>query len=252
MLFIVFFFYVWYRLTYNWLCIDCSSPCKTCAGAEDQCLSCTKGFASSGKCVNSCPKGTFSSNGTCANCHPDCGTCKGSSFNECLSCFPHLPALLSGRCLATCNANQFLNPTTSKCQNCDVSCSSCTGSGTDQCLACASPFFIVVNGTCSPVPVLLPASAFLSPAANRSSTKTWPRCIRPNLIYFHTLVSQIWPCQKMNNVVWNVNASLKGTMAWIETRRPYPIWSLKKTSLFLDADWYQWSTIEILSNRPCV
>jgi hypothetical protein len=133
------------------------SPCTSCAEAPDKCLSCSKGkFASSGKCVNTCPEGTFVSNHTCINCHPDCETCKGASFTQCLSCPQNLPVLNSGRCLATCLQPQFFDTTNSTCTDCDSSCSSCSGSGPAKCLSCAVSSYIVVNGTCTPTPQLGP------------------------------------------------------------------------------------------------
>ena len=127
----------------------CDSSCGTCAGSSTFCLTCANNqLASSGKCVASCPSGTFSSSGQCITCHPDCETCTGSSFNQCSSCSSDRPVLTNGRCLPTCSKNQFFDKTSSACQSCDTSCSSCSGSGPSNCLACSSSSQVLKGGTC--------------------------------------------------------------------------------------------------------
>ena len=128
---------------------DCSSPCSTCAGSPDFCLTCPSGqFASSGKCVSSCPSDTFSSSGSCIKCHPDCATCSGASFNQCNSCPPSRPVRMNGRCLSTCSRTQYFDSSTSTCQACDSSCSSCSGPGSSNCLACSGSSQILRGGSC--------------------------------------------------------------------------------------------------------
>jgi hypothetical protein len=155
----VFFFIVFmfrYRLQLV-VCIDCMSPCSSCAGAPDYCLSCTNGMlASSGKCVKKCPQGTYLSNKkACRPCHPDCKACKGPSYAECSSCRKTLPVLKSGRCLASCSSNEFFNWTTWTCQKCDPSCATCNGGGRAECTSCPKPFTLVIRGVCTPVPRLV-------------------------------------------------------------------------------------------------
>lgn len=94
--------------------------------------------ASNGKCVNTCPDGTFTSSGSCLTCHPDCDTCSGASFNQCSTCPPERPVLNNGRCLPTCSQSQFFDSTSASCKSCDSSCSSCFGGGSDECLSCSS------------------------------------------------------------------------------------------------------------------
>lgn len=137
-------------------CIECSPPCASCGETPDICLTCTKGFASDGKCVKSCPKGQIASNGTCVGCHPDCKTCNGPSYNQCTSCFQKRPALTDGHCLPTCKKTQYFDTTTSKCKECGSKCSSCFGP--ENCLSCNIANEIVINGACSPVPQLVAPS----------------------------------------------------------------------------------------------
>ena len=129
--------------------IACDSSCTTCAGSATFCLTCSNSkLASSGGCVSSCPANTFSSAGACLTCHPDCGSCSGSSFNQCLSCASERPVLTNGRCLPTCSISQFFDPTSSTCQSCDSSCASCSGSGPSNCLACSSSDEVLHGGSC--------------------------------------------------------------------------------------------------------
>ncbi|KAJ2927120.1 hypothetical protein H1R20_g10018, partial [Candolleomyces eurysporus] len=146
----------------NRSCIPCSSSCGTCAGSADFCLTCTGNLlASDGQCVSTCPSGTFTptpeSNtpaGTCLKCHPDCQTCSGPSFNQCSTCPTSRPVLstvtgaTSGRCLPTCNKNQYFDATTKTCQSCDGNCASCSGPGANSCLSCQNSRQIVKGGQC--------------------------------------------------------------------------------------------------------
>ena len=118
-------------------------------GSADYCLTCpNEQLAFTGQCVASCPTGTFSSSGACLQCHPDCASCTGSSFNQCSACSTKLPVLTAGRCLPTCGQSEYFNPTSSTCQNCDSSCSSCSDSGPTHCLACSSSSQVLRAGSC--------------------------------------------------------------------------------------------------------
>lgn len=112
----------------------------TCANNE---------LASNGSCVSSCSSSSISTNGACLSCHPDCATCSGTSFNQCSTCSPDRPVLTSdGRCVPTCDKNEFLDPTTNKCVQCDSSCSSCAGASANQCMGCSDPNSILSAGSC--------------------------------------------------------------------------------------------------------
>ncbi|KAJ3723967.1 insulin-like growth factor binding protein [Lentinula raphanica] len=135
----------------NTTCTACDSSCSSCAGSSSFCLTCANGgLASNGQCVSSCPANTVAANTTktCLNCHPDCVSCSGTAFNQCLSCPPDRPVLNQGRCLPVCGKSQFFDSTSSSCQACDSSCSSCSGSGPSQCLACSSSSQVLKSGSC--------------------------------------------------------------------------------------------------------
>lgn len=129
--------------------IACSSSCSTCLGSPSFCLTCkSERLAFSGHCVSTCPTGTVASVGACIKCHPDCASCSGSSFSQCLTCPSNLPVLVSGRCLPTCTKSQFFDTNTSSCQVCDSSCSSCFDSGPNSCLACSGSTQVLRAGLC--------------------------------------------------------------------------------------------------------
>ena len=74
---------------------ECHSDCKTCNGVNnDNCLSCDIGkYLYNGKCLISCPNGTFiqtqDENFICKDCYPNCKECNelGDSSNmKCKSC----------------------------------------------------------------------------------------------------------------------------------------------------------------------
>ncbi|KAJ3810962.1 growth factor receptor domain-containing protein [Lentinula aff. lateritia] len=135
----------------NTTCSVCDSSCSTCAGSSTFCLTCANGeLASNGQCVSTCPANTVAANSTktCLNCHPDCVSCSGTAFNQCLSCPPDRPVLNEGRCLPVCGKSQFFDSTSGSCQACDSSCSSCSGSGSSNCLACSSSSQVLKGGSC--------------------------------------------------------------------------------------------------------
>jgi hypothetical protein len=141
----------------------CNPPCSSCSDDLDFCLTCTGGqMASQGKCMNTCPDGTYQSTNasTCVPCHPDCNTCSGSNIDQCKSCGGQLPVLSNGRCLLACGGSQYYDG--SSCQDCDPSCSSCAGPGPGNCLACSngqtldSGFCVKVKPPCDPSDPVIP------------------------------------------------------------------------------------------------
>ncbi|KAJ3802355.1 growth factor receptor domain-containing protein [Lentinula aff. detonsa] len=135
----------------NTTCTSCDSSCSTCAGSSTFCLTCANGeLASNGQCVSTCPANTVAANTTktCLDCHPDCVSCSGTAFNQCLSCPADRPVLSQGRCLPVCGKSQFFDSTSGSCQACDSSCSSCSGSGPSNCLACSSSSQVLKGGSC--------------------------------------------------------------------------------------------------------
>ena len=129
--------------------LACDSSCSACAGSSSFCTSCANNqLASGGRCIATCPSGSFSASGSCLTCHPDCATCSGGAFNQCSSCPSSRPVLTNGRCLPTCSKNQYFDATSSSCQTCDSSCSSCSGPGSNNCLACSSATQVLRSGAC--------------------------------------------------------------------------------------------------------
>ena len=116
-------------------------------------MTCSAGqSAFNGQCVSSCPTNSFSSNGSCIPCHPDCATCSGAGFNQCKSCPPDLPVLTSnGRCLPTCAKTEYFDGSSGTCKACDSSCKSCSTGGSSGCLSCASDKTVLRVGKCEAV-----------------------------------------------------------------------------------------------------
>lgn len=132
----------------------CDSSCGgSCSGSPTFCLTCPNNqLVSNGTCVTTCPPKTFLApqTKTCVPCHPDCETCSGSGFNQCLTCPSISPVKSSdGRCLKTCSRTQYFDSTSGGgCKDCDPSCSSCSGPGPSKCLACSSPANFLRGGAC--------------------------------------------------------------------------------------------------------
>lgn len=55
------------------LCLACQPPCLTCNNTI--CMSCLNGYLLSGRCLSSCPTGTFILSATCSQCSDNCLTC---------------------------------------------------------------------------------------------------------------------------------------------------------------------------------
>ncbi|KAG7094422.1 hypothetical protein E1B28_008022 [Marasmius oreades] len=137
-------------------CTSCAIPNFTVASTvnELRCTGCLPGsFLHDGKCIASCPQGTFvdpKDNITCTACDSSCSTCVGSP-TFCLSC-SSTSSLASpdGTCVSTCPPNTFQNPTTRRCTSCHPDCQSCSGSSFDQCSSCPRERPVLVNGRCLP------------------------------------------------------------------------------------------------------
>ncbi|RDX41022.1 hypothetical protein OH76DRAFT_257034 [Lentinus brumalis] len=140
-------------------CNSCPSKCTKCqfttfnvASTIDQvqCTDCVAGFfLSGGKCIDSCPKGTFldpKDNVTCSACDSSCGTCAGSS-TFCLTCANNQLAS-SGKCVASCPSGTFSS--SGQCITCHPDCETCSGSSFNQCSSCSSDRPVLTNGRCLP------------------------------------------------------------------------------------------------------
>ncbi|KAL1947197.1 hypothetical protein VTO73DRAFT_14158 [Trametes versicolor] len=140
-------------------CDTCPSKCTTCqypsfnvASTIDQvqCTGCLPGSVlSKGKCVDSCPTGTFldpKDNVTCTACDSSCGTCAGSA-TFCLSCANNQLAA-NGKCVASCPSNTFSS--SGQCVTCHPDCATCSGSSFNQCTSCSADRPVLTSGRCLP------------------------------------------------------------------------------------------------------
>ncbi|KAI0355123.1 hypothetical protein OH77DRAFT_345436 [Trametes cingulata] len=140
-------------------CDACPSKCTTCkypsfnvASTIDQvqCTGCLPGFVlSQGKCVDSCPSGTFldpKDNVTCTACDSSCSSCAGSA-TFCLTCANNQLAS-NGKCVASCPSNTFSS--SGQCITCHPDCATCSGSSFNQCSSCPADRPVLTNGRCLP------------------------------------------------------------------------------------------------------
>jgi hypothetical protein len=132
-------------------CTGCKIPGFTIASTVDQlqCTGCIPGFVlSQGKCVGSCPSGTFldPTQNTCTACDASCSSCSGSS-TFCLSCANNKLAS-SGSCVASCPSNTFSSSST--CVACHPDCATCSGGAFNQCSSCPPNRPVLTNGRCLP------------------------------------------------------------------------------------------------------
>ncbi|KAF8228601.1 hypothetical protein L208DRAFT_1453265 [Tricholoma matsutake] len=133
-------------------CTSCSIPGFNVASTVNQlqCTGCLPGFVlSQGKCVSSCPAGTFISpqdNLTCVACDPSCSTCTGAS-TFCLTCANNQLAS-NGKCVTSCPSNSFT--ATGSCVACHPDCATCSGPSFNQCSSCGPGRPVLTNGRCLP------------------------------------------------------------------------------------------------------
>ncbi|KII89391.1 hypothetical protein PLICRDRAFT_53827 [Plicaturopsis crispa FD-325 SS-3] len=133
-------------------CTSCKIPNFNVASTPDQlqCTGCLPGFVlSQGKCVESCPSGTFLSptdNLTCTACDSSCGTCVGDA-KFCLTCANNQLAS-QGSCVASCPSNTFSS--SGQCVPCHPDCATCSGSAFNQCSSCTSTRPVLTSGRCLP------------------------------------------------------------------------------------------------------
>ncbi|KAF8898212.1 insulin-like growth factor binding protein [Gymnopilus junonius] len=133
-------------------CTSCKIPNFSVASTVDQlqCTGCLPGFVlSGGKCIDSCPSGTFLSpqdNLTCTACSSSCGTCAGSA-DFCLTCASGQLAS-SGQCVSACPSNTFSS--SGSCLKCHPDCATCSGPSFNQCSSCPSELPVLTNGRCLP------------------------------------------------------------------------------------------------------
>jgi len=132
-------------------CTGCGIPGFNVASTVDQlrCTGCLPGFVlSEGKCVESCPSGTFvdPADNTCKKCDGSCSGCSGSA-NFCLTCANNQLAS-SGSCVASCPSNTFSS--SGICLTCHPDCVTCSGGAFNQCSSCPPDRPVLTNGRCLP------------------------------------------------------------------------------------------------------
>ena len=160
----------------NGQCIPCDSTCKTCSGsAPNNCVTCalvSMAFSGGvctcpssgtwapvqGTCVTPCSGNTFlGSSGTCMNCDPACGGCKGPGPDQCLNCVAGggfvASANAANPALVVCKCPAGTYFTGTVCAACTATkCAECV-SGPENCTRCADPNMTIVNvsgkNTCS-------------------------------------------------------------------------------------------------------
>ena len=145
-------------------CPPCNSSCQACSGPlPTNCLRCYPGtfltvVGSSSTC-GSCASGTWSDliNGICSVCDPNCLTCSGGSFKECLSCVG-TKYFYDNQCWSKCSdgtfgvngtmtcekscpANSFPYEGSNTCWPCN-NCVKCTGIADNQCTVCFTGHFL--------------------------------------------------------------------------------------------------------------
>lgn len=138
-------------------CDTCGPKCTTCqipnfnvasTVNQAQCTGCLPGFVlSQGKCVTSCPSGTFLSpqdNLTCTACSSSCTSCAGSA-TTCLTCANNLLAS-NGQCVSSCPSNTFSS--SGACISCHPDCATCSGASFNQCTSCNKALPVLTSGRC--------------------------------------------------------------------------------------------------------
>ncbi|KAK7461056.1 hypothetical protein VKT23_008984 [Stygiomarasmius scandens] len=137
-------------------CTSCKIPNFSAASTVNQvqCTACLPGsfLSSDGKCVDSCPSGTFVSpkdNSTCTACDSSCSSCVGSA-TFCTSC-PSGKLVSDGSCVSTCPSGTVQSASSSTtCQKCHPDCATCSGSSFNQCSSCPPDRPVLSGGRCLP------------------------------------------------------------------------------------------------------
>ncbi|XP_064106409.1 furin-like protease 2 isoform X1 [Macrobrachium nipponense] len=120
----------------NQECLGCHESCVMCSGpAQNQCLACHSGLLyvlHLGLCVETCPQGYYSVDGTCMHCGLHCNECDGPE--QCTICDHHL-LLANGSCLTSCPQG-FYETQDNKCGSCYPQCETCVGGSENDCATC--------------------------------------------------------------------------------------------------------------------
>jgi hypothetical protein len=126
------------------------SPCTSCTGTADHCLSCPKGQFVDGTTCKRTLSVFFLSfafvdqlvNVKKLACSSSCTSCSDSADN-CLTCSNRLS---SGVCADTCPDGTL--SISGSCISCHGDCATCSGLSFNQCLTCPSDRPVLSNGRC--------------------------------------------------------------------------------------------------------
>lgn len=101
-----------YPIDSNMTCGTCNEECQECIGKEiENCTVCSGGklvyvdMNGVGKCLSSCPDGTYQNSTMCKNCKSTCKTC--SSGEICNSCKQGFFMRNSGNCVSDCDVGEI-------------------------------------------------------------------------------------------------------------------------------------------------
>ena len=133
-------------------CIFCNDneKCVKCDYLNPNiCKLCSSGILYKGKCIDSCPSGTYyiSSTNTCDNCVENCLKCNNEY--ECSQCLEKF-VLHEGLCnLTTCPSGYISvlnnNNKSKECIQCTGNCNSCLEADTSHCSTCMDGFLLHEN-----------------------------------------------------------------------------------------------------------
>ncbi|ESU41440.1 Variant-specific surface protein, partial [Giardia duodenalis] len=127
-------------------CVACSiANCAIC-NKENVCAACTDKKLSPLKdaCLDTCPAGTYDSQGVCTPCHTSCSSCSDAGESSCTACYPG--SVLSkgetgntGTCIPECTGRYA--------ENCEAGMCTASIGGSKYCSKCKSGF-VPVDGLC--------------------------------------------------------------------------------------------------------
>jgi proprotein convertase subtilisin/kexin type 5 len=118
----------------NKTCIPCEANCASCQDRPDYCTSCDHHLVMyEHKCYAACPKNTYETEDfNCANCHPSCASCNGSSESQCIQCRTNKFSY-EGKCLNNCPDGFYGDKKRKECMPCPEGCSTCSS---ESCITC--------------------------------------------------------------------------------------------------------------------
>jgi hypothetical protein len=124
-------------------CVKCAqSTCNKCDSRDlSICLDCSPLFENQGRCVMTCPAGTYADGFKCVSCDSTCATCLNGS--TCLACKNGL-VLQGDRCLRNCYPGYIYDQDSNMCKQCSdpAKCEVCNPTNPDICQKCQLGFLL--------------------------------------------------------------------------------------------------------------